>query len=246
MAYRILIREYFQIPPLTRAYTTACFLTSLAVQLDIVSPFRLYFHPTLIMEKLQLWRLITPFFYFGNLSLNYVFSMLFTYRCCRMLEEESFRGRPADFLYMIIFGCVIAIFFASFLLLPFLGQSLTTMFVYIWARRNPYVQMGFFGLFVFRAPYLPWVMVALSVLFHDDLETELIGILIGHAYFYFEDVFPYVPGGWRLLATPRIFKLLFDGELENSDYHPPAEEHPAGLHFGAQEEQANQQRNEEN
>ena len=30
--------------------------------------------------------------------------MLFTYRYCRYLEEGSFRGRPADFLLMFIFG----------------------------------------------------------------------------------------------------------------------------------------------
>ena len=32
--------------------------------------------------------------------------MIFTYRYCRMLEEGSFRGRTADFIYMFIFGCI--------------------------------------------------------------------------------------------------------------------------------------------
>ncbi|KAK7586109.1 hypothetical protein V9T40_003985 [Parthenolecanium corni] len=50
MAYQSLTQEYLQMPPVTRAYTTACVLTTTAVQLDIVSPFQLYFNPTLILK----------------------------------------------------------------------------------------------------------------------------------------------------------------------------------------------------
>lgn len=39
---------------------------------------------------------------------------------------------------------------AWFVNLLFLGHSLTTMLVYIWARRNPFVRMNFFGLLPFR------------------------------------------------------------------------------------------------
>lgn len=93
-----------------------------------------------------------------------------------MLEEGSFRGRTADFVYMFIFGCIstvvivlrkntVVIFVENYIVsilyeclqicawfvnLLFLGHSLTTMLVYVWARRNPYVRMNFFGLLPFR------------------------------------------------------------------------------------------------
>ena len=112
--------------------------------------------------------------------------MIFTYRYCRMLEEGSFRGKTADFIMMFVFGAVFMIIFAFFINLLFLGQAFTIMLVYIWSRRNPflrYVQyiyttwcltnvilffrMNFFGLLNFQAPYLPWVLLAFSVILGD-------------------------------------------------------------------------------
>lgn len=78
-------------------------------QLDLVSPFQLYFNPNLILKKYQLWRLISTFLFFGNLGFNFFFNMIFTYRYCRMLEEGSFRGRTADFVVMFVFGGVLMI-----------------------------------------------------------------------------------------------------------------------------------------
>lgn len=74
--------------------------------LDVVSPFQLYFNPTLILRHYQLWRLATTFLFFGPISFTFLFNMLFTYRYCRMLEEGSFRGRSADFVMMFLFGGV--------------------------------------------------------------------------------------------------------------------------------------------
>ena len=51
-----------------------------------------------------MWRLFTNFFFFGAISLDFFFHMFFLVRYCRMLEEGSFRGRPADFLLMLLFG----------------------------------------------------------------------------------------------------------------------------------------------
>ena len=42
-----------EMPPVTRAYTTACVLTTMSVQLELLSPFQLYFNPILIWRNLQ-------------------------------------------------------------------------------------------------------------------------------------------------------------------------------------------------
>ena len=60
----------------------------------------------------------------------------------------------------------------------FLGEALTTMIVYIWCRRNPYVRYNFFGLFAFQAPYLPWILVLMSVLFGGSVMVDLIGMFM--------------------------------------------------------------------
>ena len=40
--------------------------------------------------------------------------------------------------------------------------------------------------------------------------TDVLGISIGHIYYYLQDVFPYLPGGFRILKTPRILVYLFN------------------------------------
>ncbi len=114
-------QAYLEMPPVTRAYTTACVMTTLAVQLDVVSPFQLYYNPMLIWKQWQFWRTITTFLFFGTFGFNFFFNIIFTYRYCRMLEENSFRGRTADFVMMFIFGAVFMIAFAFFVNLLFLG-----------------------------------------------------------------------------------------------------------------------------
>ncbi|XP_072325204.1 derlin-2 isoform X1 [Scyliorhinus torazame] len=174
MAYQSLQQEYLQIPLVTRAYTTACVLTTAAVQLEIITPFQLYFNPELIFKHYQVWRLITNFLFFGTVGFNFLFNMIFLYRYCRMLEEGSFRGRTADFVFMFLFGGFLMTIFGLFVNLVFLGQAFTIMLVYIWSRRNPYVRMNFFGLLNFQAPFLPWVLMGFSLLLGNSIIVDLL------------------------------------------------------------------------
>lgn len=206
-----------QIPPVTRVYSTACVLTTLAVQLELVSPFQLYFNPILIVKNYQLWRVFSTFLFFGNLGFNFFFNIIFTYRYCRMLEEGSFRGRTADFVVMFLFGGLLMIGSAFFVNLLFLGQAFTIMLVYVWSRRNVFIRMNFFGLMNFQAPYLPWVLLGFSVLLGNSISVDMVGMAIGHIYFFLEDVLPEKNGGLRVLKTPEFMKRLFNDRQED-DY----------------------------
>ncbi|XP_030631967.1 derlin-3 isoform X2 [Chanos chanos] len=222
MAYSV-TQEYLQIPPVTRAYTTACVLTT-AAQLEFITPFQLYFNPELILKRYQLWRLITNFLFFGPLGFSFLFNMIFLYRYCRMLEEGSFRGRTADFVYMFFFGGLLMTFFGFFASLFFLGQAFTIMLVYVWSRRNPFVRMNFFGLLNFQAPFLPWVLMGFSLLLGNSIVIDLLGIGVGHMYYFLEDVFPNQPGGKKLLTTPGLLRALFDPAETDPDYSPLPED----------------------
>jgi len=230
-------QAYLEMPPVTRVYTTACVITTLAVQLDIVSPFQLYFNPLLIARQGQVWRIFTTFLFFGTFGFNFLFNMIFTYRYCRMLEEGSFRGKSSDFVMMFIFGAVSMIIFAFFVNLLFLGQAFTIMLVYVWARRNPYIRMNFFGLLTFNAPYLPWVLLGFSLLLGNSVAVDLLGIAVGHFYYFLEDIFPNQPGGWKLLQTPSILRVLCDPHPEDPGYQPEPQERPGGFMWGGVGEQ---------
>jgi len=220
-----------QIPVVTRVYTTSCFLTTAAVQLDLVNPFQLYFNPELIFRQYQVWRLVTSFLFFGTFGFNFLFNMIFTYRYCRMLEEGSFRARTTDFIFMFLFGGTLMICIALFVNLVFLGQAFTIMLVYVWSRRNPVIRMNFFGLMNFQAPYLPWVLLGFSLLLGNSVVVDILGIAVGHVYYFLEDVFPLQPGGFRILVTPAILKRIFERN-EDPDYEPmPEVERPGGFNF---------------
>ena len=175
--------------------------------MDLISPFSVYFNTKLIFRG-ELWRLVTNFLYFGSLNLDFIFHMFFLSRYCRLLEEGSFRGRTADFFFMLLFGATLLTIIAPFVNIQFLGTSLTFMMVYVWGRRHQHVQMSFLGLFNFTAPYLPWVLLIFSVMLGSSPLVDLLGMVVGHIYFFFEDVYPVVSGR-RLLRTPGVIKALF-------------------------------------
>lgn len=121
---------------------------------------------------------------------------------------------------------------ALFVNLVFLGSAFTIMLVYVWSRRNPYVRMNFFGLMNFQAPYLPWVLLGFSLLLGNSVIVDLMGIAVGHIYYFLEDIFPQQPGGFRILRTPAFFKAIFDPREDDPNYNPLPEERPGGFNWG--------------
>jgi Derlin-2/3 len=119
----------------------------------------------------------------------------------RLLEEGDFRGRRAHYVWMLLFGIFNISLLASFgTNLHFLGHALTFMMTYVWGRRNPDVKMVFLGILQFNAPYLPWVMLTFSALLGHSITMDLIGICVGHIYYYLEWVFPVMAEirGWKI------------------------------------------------
>nr|DAD17768.1 TPA_asm: hypothetical protein HUJ06_019231 [Nelumbo nucifera] len=228
---------YKQMPIITRSYLTAAIVTTVGCSLEIISPYHLYLNPTLVVKHYEFWRLITNFFYFRKMDLDFLFHMFFLARYCKLLEENSFRGRTADFFYMLLFGATVLTIIVlvgvmipfvseSFAKIFFLSNSLTFMMVYVWSKQNPFIHMSFLGLFTFTAAYLPWVLLGFSVLVGTSAWVDLLkdpfavllktdslpqGMIAGHAYYFLEDVYPRMTGR-RPLKTPSFIKALFTDE----------------------------------
>ena len=146
----------------------------------------------------------------GEFGLNLLFHLFFVVRYCRSLEEGWYRGLPGDFLYCLLL-CGGALLIVSPLVtthVMFLGSSLTFMMVYLWAKRNPGLQVSFLGLLAFTAPFLPWVLLGFSLFLGHDVTSDLLGIGVGHVYYFVHDVWPALADarGWTVrepLACPR-------------------------------------------
>ncbi|KAJ3024235.1 Derlin-2 [Thoreauomyces humboldtii] len=207
---------YYEVPVVTRTYVTAVVLATLSCQLDLVSPFHLYFNFNLIWKGRQWWRLITSFLYFGDFSLDFLFHMFFLVRYSRMLEEGSFRGRTADFMWFLLFGMLstlcISPLLPARLSITFLSSPLTFMLVYVWSRRNESIRMNFLGVFNFSAPYLPWILIGFTVLLNNHWPMgDLVGLFVGHVYYFLDDVYPAmegVPGTRRVLRAPEFVRTM--------------------------------------
>lgn len=194
-----LMAWYMDIPLISRIYLTGAFLTTAACAVDIITPFSLYFNWSLVYQG-QVWRLITSYLFFGVFSIDFLFHMYFLVRYSRLLEEGDFRGRTANYVLMLFFGIANMTLVATYTNVHFLGSALTFMMVYVWGRRNEDVKMSLLGFFHFNAPYLPWVMLAFSVLLGNAITMDLIGIAVGHMYYFLEYIYPVVAQvrGWRI------------------------------------------------
>jgi len=215
---------YKNLPIITKTYMTACVATTIAVYLDIVTPLDIYLNFNLIFKKFQFWRLITNFFFFDYIGINFLFHMYFLVRHSQLLEEGSFRGRTADYFIMLLFGgtslilinyAIVAFNWSGFIPnIIFLAPSLAFMVVYVWSRRNPHITLSFLGLFNFPAPYLAWVILGFGMLLGQSPAYDLLGIVVGHIYYFIEDVYPQTSGGRRILRTPEFLRSMFEGDQQ--------------------------------
>lgn len=120
--------------------------------------------------------------------------------------------------------------------MPFLGQPLSSTLVYIWSRRNPDTRLSFLGLMVFTAPYLPWVLMGFSLVLHGTVpKDEIMGVVIGHVYYFFTDVYPPLHNGSMPLGPPNWWRRLFEAPppRQFDDRHDDDDDDDTAGAFGA-------------
>jgi len=97
-----------------------------------------------------------------------------------MLEESA--ASVAHFAWLLFYAATTLLTIAPFSSQAFLGTTLSSTLVYIWSRRNPDTRLSFLGLLTFKAPWLPWVLIAFNVVLHSHWpKDELCGIVVGHS-----------------------------------------------------------------
>jgi Derlin-2/3 len=96
---------------------------------------------------------------------------------------------------------------------------------YLWARRNETIRVSFLGLFSINAPYLPWTLIGFNLILNSTIPWgDVLGFIVGHLYYYLEDVYPRLPSSnsYRPLKTPSWIEAMVSS---NQTAHvPPIEE----------------------
>eukprot|EP00916_Digyalum_oweni_P004502 GHVL01007966.1.p1 GENE.GHVL01007966.1~~GHVL01007966.1.p1 ORF type:complete len:235 (+),score=59.05 GHVL01007966.1:58-705(+) len=205
------------IPLITKSYIIISSILALLCTCEIISPFFLYLNWNLIIYNYQYWRLITCFFYSGQLGLPFFWQIYILIVYWSSLEEISFRRKSADFLYMLLICSILLLFISYFNRdLIIFSNLLTDIIIYMWGRRNSNTHILIFFT-VIRAPYLSFALAFISILFGNNIYNYIISILVGHIYYFFVDIYPYMPTSNHLeiFKTPKILKKIFNQEDDN-------------------------------
>ncbi|KAJ2885390.1 hypothetical protein H4R27_001421 [Coemansia aciculifera] len=236
---------YFQIPTCTRIYMTATVVLTLALQLEWMTPFQVFYNYDYAFSRGQYWRVFTTFLYMGKFSLEWLLNMYFIIQYCRDLEEGSFLNRPADFAWLLILMCITLLVVAPYLGFIYLGSLLVSSMTYMWSRFYSYLFINFMGLFTVSAAYFPWVMLAFSSVVESRWpKGELAAIGVGHVFWFLSEEWPrrVESGGSRPLRAPKVLcKLLhqdLDEDADNVDNagagdQQHTDDHDAGMEYDA-------------
>lgn len=159
----------------------------------------------------------TNFLYFGPISLDFFFHIFFFLRYSKMLEENTFHGHKADYVWLLIVSCTLLLLLSPLSPAPFLSSPLSFTLVYLWSRLNPSVRLSLFGIITITAPYLPYSLVIFSWVLSNGWNAvigDLLGITVGHFYYFFTRVWnkELASGKRNWLATPRLLTRLLDGD----------------------------------
>lgn len=90
-----------------------------------------------------------------------------------------------------------------------LWESLSMVIVYVWSQHNRNVIVNFMFGFKFPALYLPAVLGLLEFLLAGDFYGPLVGILVGHTFYFLSEVYVQQNPQWRArLRAPRLLYNL--------------------------------------
>ncbi|EQB60373.1 der1-like domain member 2 [Vairimorpha apis BRL 01] len=96
---------------------------------------------------------------------------------------------------------------ANILNLSNLASAFSATITYIWTRKNPHALVQMFGFITFPAFYLPFIVPGFMLITEKRILVEdLLGILVGHVYFFLKEVYPKY--GVDVLKTPCLIKKL--------------------------------------
>jgi Derlin-2/3 len=197
---------YGSLPPITRLWATACFASSTLCYLGVLHPANLaLLSRAALFRRFQLWRPLTSAAFLAPYSLKFVFELMWILQYGVALERQAYALRPGDFLWMLIFGAS-ALTALSLLAPPlglmFVASPLVFALVYVWSRHYPDQRVSLFGMIQLQSFYLPFAFLAMTVLQGGSPVVDLLGIAVGHAWFFGTELYPRANGGRRLLPTP--------------------------------------------
>nr|KAF6426218.1 derlin 1 [Molossus molossus] len=182
------IGDWFRsIPAITRYWFAATVAVPLVGKLGLISPAYFVLWPEAFLYRFQIWRPITATFFFPvgpGTGFLYLVNLYFLYQYSTRLETGAFDGRPADYLFMLLFNWACIVITGLAMDMQLLMIPLIMSVLYVWAQLNRDMIVSFWFGTRFKACYLPWVILGFNY-------------IIGGSY-------PMDLGGRNFLSTPQF------------------------------------------
>eukprot|EP00993_Chasmostoma_nieuportense_P002470 NODE_3263_length_1001_cov_19.440503_g3117_i0.p1 GENE.NODE_3263_length_1001_cov_19.440503_g3117_i0~~NODE_3263_length_1001_cov_19.440503_g3117_i0.p1 ORF type:complete len:267 (+),score=62.22 NODE_3263_length_1001_cov_19.440503_g3117_i0:56-802(+) len=196
--------------PITQKCLAIILAVMLTGTLGVINPYYFILDFTETFQHIQVWRLVTNMFFFGLLAGPAAFNVLVnTYLFVTYsgrLEEGDFKGKPADYVWMLILTQLVTTLVGGYALgMTTTARSLLSTVVWVWCRRNPDQPLNLFGLFDIKPLMFPWALMGIHWVFGQGFIPDLVGNFSGHFYIFLMDVLP-VSHGWHLLTTPHFLR----------------------------------------
>ncbi|EDN06445.1 predicted protein [Histoplasma mississippiense (nom. inval.)] len=206
------------------------FVESLLVYGGILSPLRIFFHPSLIFKVFpDIWRPVTSFLLTDS-DLNFIFDLYFMYKYGSGLEKDSPRFTvPGDFFtYVIFVGTVIVLTAGGLLGAGIFTQALIIAFMYTHGQVNIGKKENFF---VVQIPVelVPWATLVLRLVIRGPQSAQIAacGLVAAHLYEFLTRIYPTYGRGRQFIWTPVFVKRWFGAHRMNQthraygvSYHP--------------------------
>ncbi|KAL0277295.1 UNVERIFIED_CONTAM: hypothetical protein PYX00_004635 [Menopon gallinae] len=224
------IGEWFQnLPIFTRYWLGLTCFFSLLGRFHIIDPMNFLLTYYGVFNKFQIWRLVTSLFYYpinGNTGIHFLFNCYFLYNYSLNLETSTYAGRPADYAFLLLFNWI-CILVSAFIFKFYILMDCAVMAVlYIWSQLNKEVIVNFWFGTRFKAMYLPWILFGFNLVINGIGMMDLIGIVIGHLFFFLSYQYPNDFGGPTLISTPSFLYQLFPNERVTSQFGQAPQRRP--------------------
>lgn len=191
---------------ITKIFLVATLLSGAMLTFGFIADQDLILDWDKIRNKFQIWRLFSSCVYCGKFSFNFAMHTYILYQNCSRYEANPFNtgagGNTADFLWLILMSVALLLVVAYFFDLMVISEPILYVIIYTWSRREPDAVSGIFG-FKFKSVYLPWAYIAMRLVMGGSITEPLIGVGVGHLYYFFAEVFS-VSHGRKLIVTPQF------------------------------------------
>nr|CAD7455993.1 unnamed protein product [Timema tahoe] len=210
------IAQWFKnLPIFTRYWLGLTAAFSLLGRFGLLSAKYLILQYEPFIKGFQLWRPVTAVFFYPlspSTGFHFLINCYFLYNYSLRLETGIFDGRPADYFFMLLFNWVCCVIVALLGDIMLLMDPMVLSVLYVWCQLNKDMIVNFWFGTQFKAMYLPWVLLAFNLVISGGGMMELVGIMVGHLYFFLMFKYPQELGGPVLLTTPSILYKYFPNQ----------------------------------